>query len=441
MNNSLEINYIKKCLALAEARLGWGDSHDWTSYDFEKLSETIREATGVTLSVTTLKRLWGKLKYDNIPATTTLNTLAQFAGYEDWREFKRQEKAAAPEGSERPEVAAVAGDTAIAEFAVVAEGGTSENAKPRRRKWEYGLAVLLPLVIILYLLFLSNTTIRINKEDYQFRSNTTVTKGVPNSVIFTYDATAAGSEKVSISQSWDVRRKVTVPADQKEYSSIYYTPGYFRAKLIIGEQIVKEHDLMIASDGWLALAEQESGVPVYFKKEESEKDSAIVVDEALLSAYHLPLQPSPPKLRIYNVQDLGIKNDHFTFETSLKSDYREGTAACQRVEVLILCKNDMIMIPLCAKGCVGDLVLVAAGVVAKSSDANLSGFGCDLSQWVKLKVEAKNKQMNFFVNGEKAYSLTFSAEPTDIVGLQYRFQGTAAVKDARFTKDDRIIKL
>lgn len=424
MNNSLEINYIKKCLALAEARLGWGDSHDWTSYDFEKLSETIRETTGVTLSVTTLKRLWGKLKYDNIPATTTLNTLAQFAGYEDWREFKQQEKALAPEVA-----------------AVETSKGALEKKKPRRRKWEYGLAVLLPLIIVLYLVFLSNTTIRINKEDYQFRSNTTVTRGVPNSVIFTYNATAAGNEKVFISQSWDVRRKVTVPADQKEYSSIYYTPGYFRAKLIIGEQIVKEHDLMVASDGWLALAEQESGVPVYFKKEESEKDSAIVVDEALLAAYHLPLQPSPPRLRIYNVQDLGIKNDHFTFETSLKSEYREGTAACQRVEVLILCKNDMIMIPLCAKGCVGDLVLVAAGAVAKSSNANLSGFGCDLSQWVKLKVEAKNKQVSFFVNGTKAYTLTFSAEPTDIVGLQYRFQGTAAVKDTRFIKDDRVIKL
>lgn len=418
MNNSLEINYIKKCLALAEARLGWGDSHDWTSYDFEKLSEAIREATGVTLSVTTLKRLWGKLKYDNIPATTTLNTLAQFAGYEDWREFKQQERV----------------------VAVVEE--PVEKKKPRSWKWAYGLAVLLPLTIVIYLLFLSNTTIHINKEDYQFRSDKTVTAGVPNSVIFTYDATAAGNEKVSISQSWDVRRKVTVPADQKEYSTIYYTPGYFRAKLIVGEQIVKEHDLMISSGGWLALAEQEEkGVPVYFKKEEFQKDSAVVVDEALLSAYHLPLQPSPPRLRIYNVQDLGIRSDNFTFETSLKSDFKEGTAACQRVDVLILCKNDMVMIPLCAKGCVGDLVLVAAGAVAKSDKADLSGFGCDLSQWVNLKVETKNKEMQFFVNGTKAYTLTFTAEPTDIVGLQYRFHGTGAVKDTRFIKDNRVIKL
>lgn len=426
MNNSLEINHIKRCLALVEGRLNWGNSNDWTSYDFEKLSETIQQATGVTLSVTTLKRLWGKLKYDNIPATTTLNTLAQFAGYRDWREFKQQAPSE-PLSAEMPEKEV--------------PGKEMPEKKPESRKWLYGLGILLPVAGILYVLFLSNATIRIDPADYKFNSNKTVTEGVPNSVIFTYDAKAAGKVPVSIAQSWDLRRKVTVPADKQEYSAIYYTPGYFRAKLIVGEQVVKEHDLMISSGGWLALAEQEKGIPVYFKKEEFLKDSGVVVDEALFSAYNLPLQPSVPALRIYNVQDLGIKNDHFTLETTLKSDFRKGTAACQKVEILILCKSDVIIIPLCAKGCVGDIFLVAAGTVVKSSKADLSGFGCDLDQWVKLKVETINKQMRFFVNGKEVYTLTFTDPPADIVGLQYRFNGPGAVKDTRFMKGNRVIDL
>ncbi|MRG47951.1 hypothetical protein GFS24_22715 [Chitinophaga sp. SYP-B3965] len=417
MNNSLEINYIKKCLVLIETRLNWGASDDWTSYDFEKLSEVIQERTGVTLSITTLKRLWGKLKYDNIPATTTLNTLAKFAGYEDWREFKQQVQ---PGGIEIP----------------------PQKSKPRR-KWMYGLLGLLPLLLVLYLALLSNrkSATTINKADYTFSSNKTVTEGVPNSVIFSYDATAAGEDSVFITQTWDRRRKVRVPANEKAYSAIYYMPGYFRAKLIVGDQIVKEHDLMISSGGWLALIEQKSDVPLYFKKEEFQKNSGVVVSEALLSAYQIPLQPSPPVLRIYNVQDLGIKNDHFTFETTLKSGYDLGTAACQRVEVLILCKSDVFIIPLSAKGCVGDLSLVAAGVAVQSSKADLSKFGCDLDQWVKVKVEAKDKRVRFFVNGEEAYALTFPNAPTDIVGVQYRFSGTGAVKDTRFMKDKRVIDL
>lgn len=417
MNNSLEINYIKKCLVLIETRLNWGASDSWTSYDFEKLSEVIQERTGVTLSITTLKRLWGKLKYDNIPATTTLNTLAKFAGYEDWREFKQQVQ---PGGIEV----------------------SPQKTKPSR-KWMYGLLGLLPLLLVLYLALLSNrkSATTINKGDYTFSSNKTVTEGVPNSVIFSYDATAAGEDSVFITQTWDRRRKVRVPANEKAYSAIYYMPGYFRAKLIVGDQIVKEHDLMISSGGWLALIEQKSDVPLYFKKEEFQKDSGVVVNEALLSAYQIPLQPSPPVLRIYNVQDLGIKNDHFTFETTLKSGYDLGTAACQRVEILILCKSDVFIIPLSAKGCVGDLSLVAAGVAVQSSKADLSKFGCDLDQWVKVKVEAKDKQVRFFVNGEEAYALTFPNTPTDIVGVQYRFSGTGAVKDTRFMKGDRVIDL
>lgn len=427
MNNSLEINYIKKCLELVETRLNWGESNDWTSYDFEKLSDTIRESTGITLSITTLKRLWGKLKYDNIPATTTLNTLAQFAGYEDWRAFKREVAAPVP----------------VPEIQEVLEIPEIPEKKSGNRRWGYWLLGLLPLGGIFYLLLLSNgrSGTAINSANYRFSSNTTVTTGVPNSVIFRYDAKAAGEDSVFIAQSWDVRRKVHVPADQKEYSAIYYTPGYFRAKLMVGKRIVKEHDLLISSDGWLALIEQEGPVPVYFKKEEFLKDREVTVNENLLSAYHLPLQPSPPVLRIYNVQDLGMKNDHFTFETTLKSEYGQGTAACRRVEVLILCKSNVIIIPLCAKGCVGDLSLIAPGIVVTSKNADLSKFGCDLDQWVKLGLEVKDKHMRFLVNGAEAYTLTFTEAPTDIVGLQYRFYGTGSVKDTRFSKGNRVIDL
>ncbi|OMP81048.1 hypothetical protein BW716_00215 [[Flexibacter] sp. ATCC 35208] len=83
MTKNIDINYINSCVSLIETRLNWGKSSEWTNYDFEKLSVAIQDKTGVTLSVTTLKRLWGKLKYENIPAVTTLNTLAKFAGFKD----------------------------------------------------------------------------------------------------------------------------------------------------------------------------------------------------------------------------------------------------------------------------------------------------------------------------------------------------------------------
>ncbi len=80
--------YISKARALIESRIGWGKSDQWTNQDFLALSEKIREQTGVTLSHVTLKRIWGKVRYDSLPNPHTLDTLARFAGYENWRDLK-----------------------------------------------------------------------------------------------------------------------------------------------------------------------------------------------------------------------------------------------------------------------------------------------------------------------------------------------------------------
>src|SRR5882757_4587847 len=95
MHNKTEIVDLAECRRQIETRLGWGDSVLWTSGDFEQLSEKIRDATQIYLSASTLKRIWGRIKYESLPAVTTLNTLAQFAGYDNWRAF-RQSMASVP---------------------------------------------------------------------------------------------------------------------------------------------------------------------------------------------------------------------------------------------------------------------------------------------------------------------------------------------------------
>jgi hypothetical protein len=81
---------IEKTIKLYESNTGWGDSDEWTNQDFVTLSEKIQERTGVALSHVTLKRVWGKVKYDSLPTTHTLDTLVQFLGYENWRDFRSQ---------------------------------------------------------------------------------------------------------------------------------------------------------------------------------------------------------------------------------------------------------------------------------------------------------------------------------------------------------------
>ena len=83
-NRDKLLEVLKRIL---ETQLSWGSSELWTNQDYEKLSIRILDATAANVSATTLKRIWSKVRNDNKPNISTLNTLAKFAGYDDWKNF------------------------------------------------------------------------------------------------------------------------------------------------------------------------------------------------------------------------------------------------------------------------------------------------------------------------------------------------------------------
>jgi len=82
--------YIVLWRELAEQALSWENSGNWGDYDFEKLSELIFEKTQTRLSLSTLKRIWGKVRYDNTPTIITLNALARFLDFADGARSKNK---------------------------------------------------------------------------------------------------------------------------------------------------------------------------------------------------------------------------------------------------------------------------------------------------------------------------------------------------------------
>lgn len=413
MNKQTDAWYLEQCLLQVEKKLGWGPRSEWTNYDFEKLSEAISEATGICLSISTLKRLWGRVTYHNVPAINTLNTLARFAGYEDWRAFKQNGQPPAP-----PPVM-------VRKIRL-----TRLTDKLRSYYW---LAGLIPLLAAVYFLTSLKKYVKTPEpEDFAFSADKMVTSGLPNSVVFHYDAGAALTDSVFIVQTWDIKRKTLVPKDQHAHSAIYYYPGFFRTKLLADGKVMKTHDLLVGTKGWLGLVEQEP-IPLYFKNDEFEKDNFLEVSRSTLQQYGLRMHPQPPKLRFFYMSEMGnLMNDNFDFETTIKNDFDEGAAACQYVQVLIQCKDDIIIIPVSARACVGNLDLYACGKNLDSRHADLSALGCDLNKWNTLKVHTVNKEMTIYLNDRKACTFVFPNDPTGIVGVQYRFNGPGAVRDTKF---------
>jgi hypothetical protein len=81
--------YLKKCISLIGEKTGWGPYENWTHTHFVDLSRQIFEKSGVLVSVSSLKRIFGKIASQHEPQRETRNALAKFLDYDDWDDFTR----------------------------------------------------------------------------------------------------------------------------------------------------------------------------------------------------------------------------------------------------------------------------------------------------------------------------------------------------------------
>ncbi|MCU0326251.1 MAG: hypothetical protein MUF45_13500 [Spirosomaceae bacterium] len=408
-----ERNYIEKCRELIESQLTWGSSASWQNQDFEELSERIFEKTKVSLSSSTLKRIWGKVKYDGSPNLATLNALAQFAGFDNWRELKK-----AVDG---PLQATESKDEIVIKI------------KPknvfRRFRWAFLAGSFMVLIGILWAF--QQREKKLEYSNIRFMSKP-VTLGVPNTVVFEYNAVDSNADSVFIQQSWDPKRRYRVNKNLHEYTSTYYTPGYFKAKLILNDSIVKEHDLFIESNGWLGTVEQEK-IPIYIAQ--PQKNGVISITENDLANQNIQLKDKPVWVNLYNVSAKNVvSSDAFAFETELKNTFAKGEGVCQQSKVWLLGSDGIIAIPLSIKGCVGELYMTIADKQIDGKTQNLSAFGVDFSDWVKVKCIAQNQKIQVFINNALAYQGDYKQNIGKIVGTRIRFMGTGEVKNINLRK-------
>src|SRR5258708_10988514 len=238
---------IKHLLTIIEQQLDWGDASNWQSKDFEMLNQLILEKTKVSLSASTLRRIWGRVEYNHLPSATTIDTLAKFAGFENWRAFTKQKP-----------------NTQISAKSI----DSPPVLLKERSGWRLKIALIVIAVITISLVSMYVKKIPSNKITGTFSFDTRpVTRSIPNSVIFTYDVKTDPSDSVFIQQSWDPGTRVAVDKDRHQYTSVYYSPGFYHTKLLINNKIAKERLLLIPTSGWLGLIAHQP-IPVYLNPNE-----------------------------------------------------------------------------------------------------------------------------------------------------------------------------
>lgn len=426
-----ELYFLEAYKRAVANQLNWGDSQHWRHSDFMDLSEKIFEKTGVMLSNTTLKRLWGKLKYDSLPTSHTLNVLAQYLDYENWRAFKTEIERK-PVGLTNP-IATVEPVNQITHIQ-----GIKKRVSPRIVIVFAGIAALL----ILSISFIFNdakkafTSAQLAKVKF---TSQPIATGVPNTVIFNYDLGDIQSNDIQIQQSWDSTKRFRITEITNEAASTYYRPGYWRAKLIVNGQILKEHDVFIKSQGWLVTQDFEPK-PRYFLPAELVQDEYLSVDSVVLEQ-SLGKNAEPEWLTYHYIEDLeSLHSDQFTFQVAVKNTYQRGDGVCKESRILILCENGFIGIPLAIPGCVGDLRLRIFDHVEDGDKRDLSAFGCDFSEWQRIKVEVRDKFVKLFMNEKLVREVRFKSDAGRVVGMRAGFRGAGAIDEvAFFDKNGKVV--
>ncbi len=177
-----------------------------------------------------------------------------------------------------------------------------------------------------------------------------ITRSIPNSVVFTYDVKTNPTDSVFIQQSWDNGTRAAVDKNQHQYTSIYYVPGFYHAKLLVNKKIVKERLLMIPTNGWLGMIAH-NPVPVYLNDKEFMNKDGLGVPASTIVQKNIPLGPQPPSVVEYynvgNFEPVPLKD--LNSEVEVKNDYREGAATCQFINIILVTDYTPVIIPLCAK--------------------------------------------------------------------------------------------
>lgn len=403
---------LKYCLQKIEEKLGWASNELWQNQDFELLSNRIFDETNIKLSITTLKRVWGKVSYSSEPSISTLNALANFIGYENWSELKNNKPV-----SHTPKA-------------------STGKAIPSR----YFLVAFL-LIIVIVFFGQSISSLKSDKPDLsqvKFGANP-VTLGLPNSVVFKYEFGANRIEKASIQQSWNEKLTFSINPNGKEATGIYYYPGYFKARLIGNGQILKEQDLHIRTDGWMGTIAQD-GIPRYLYYDELKTSNTLRLSDELINELHDQEIPEA-KILTYNFfDDLSpVKGYDFIFEVRFRNTYKKSNGICQRVLLLVHGKEAIYLSPFSIPGCTSEIDLITAGKTYSGKENDLSVFGIDASEWQKFKLVVINQEANYYLNDKLILNKKTESSIGDIVGFKLRFEGAGEVDYVKLSNQSGIV--
>ena len=397
------IEGIKNKIAQAS---GIDSDREWMQKDYTFLVFFIEEKTGVRLSLSTVKRIW-RNEYNRLPHISTLNALSQLAYGMDWHLLKKQRL----------------------ERETPSPPGVTNKKRTLRKP-----ALLIALVIVFAVITVTALSLVTKHSDkvivgdgktVEFSCRKSVGGKVPNTVVFSYDVKSVDSEKFFIQQSWDQSRRVEVSKENSKQTDIYYTPGYFTARLLADTRVIKEIPVHITYNDWFIAVRQPISKIRTFEKQYWSDEKYLGIEKNTLASAKVDLSEGF-SLGFYNVREFGVDGDNYTYTSMFRMDSL-ATVVCPNLGLLIKGEKERSWIMFTNKGCESELRMNSSDISYDGKKYDLTMFGCDIYQWQKITIAVVDKKFTIELNDNIIFEGAYNNPVGPLKDISYFFEGIGMI--------------
>lgn len=409
MNRKIyHIDRLKKAVV---NHLSWGPVDYWSTRNFEELSQRVLAETKIQLSVSTLKRFFGKVNYESLPSSTTLDALSTYIGYSNFSDF------------------------------------LSRNRQPFFQRFDFRsrrllfsfLIVGVSTATLLIVSFVDSTSRRVDPDKISFAVKR-VAIGLPNTVVFEYDVSQVDAKTVQIQQDWDPTKRHMVDPAKSIYTHFYQYPGYFNAKLLVNGEVVATQDLFIPSDGWLATISDpdQTRKPYYVEADELDLSSGVSTGKSLDSV--LTRRDDEIVLEYFNAfSEPSYDFDDLTLEADVRFFPPSGKYPCELRKVVLLGTKQSMKMEIRVPGCAAMNTLRLGSHFIDGEDHDLSKFTVSSGEWAHVRISYADKYLIMSVGEEEIFQMNLLEDFGKIAGVRFSFLGTGEVKNLSLQVKDTVL--
>ena len=403
-------DYLSYCLHQIEQKLDWAESSSWKESEFIELSEMISKASGISISAHTLKRLYGKIEYNEFynPQRATKNALAKFLGFESWKAYVND--------------------------------NTIDNNNPEKKEAPALKRALLFLslsvvALVLIFVFFSNSLFNANKTDKNFDFSFSVVDSigsVPYTVSVNYDIREIKSDSVYIDFDF-VHPALGAQAKKLDKENnlnnfTYQMPGYYTISLMSDTTVLAQKKILATSNGWESYMDYETKRGFWLNNKIAPPDTNGFLYHSKES---LANQEFNTNEVFYITNQLfrpfGINGDDFEMKIRFNNSRELGGITCYDFKVQLQGTYTKNHVSLMEEGCSSYSNLKIGNTSVSGIQKNLSTLTFETEIWNELTLVIKEQNVIIKINEKEVYQKKYEGRIGALLGMELITKGTGKI--------------